>query len=116
MAPLPSGSLAPAQERRLAVLLSHFHPPAPSLAGRPGAERHHLLAAAAAEAEAGISASPCAGGGKGESSGDGSCAFCDIVKGKLPAFKVRATTTTRPLCCFVISASALLLPALSFVV
>ncbi|TVU51526.1 hypothetical protein EJB05_02961, partial [Eragrostis curvula] len=77
----------PAPERRLAVLLSHFHPPA-------SAERLGTAVAAEAEAEAGagLSASPCAAGdseeGEGKPSGAGRCVFCNIVAGDLPAFKL----------------------------
>ncbi|TVU51499.1 hypothetical protein EJB05_02931, partial [Eragrostis curvula] len=83
----PSDSPAPAPERRLAVLLSHFHPPS-------SAERLGTAVAAEAEAEAGagLSASPCAAGdseeGEGKPSGAGRCVFCNIVAGDLPAFKL----------------------------
>ncbi|CAN6335853.1 unnamed protein product [Urochloa humidicola] len=95
----PSGSPAPAQapERRLAVLLSHFRPcrEAPRATTRlASAERHGTAAAsetkAEVEAEAGLSAYPCASGGSGEvqSSGGGYCVFCNIVTGAAPAFKL----------------------------
>ncbi|CAN6326175.1 unnamed protein product [Urochloa humidicola] len=89
--PPPSGSPAPAPERRLAVLLSHFRPccEAPRATTRlTSVERHET--AAAAEAEAGLSAPPCAaeGSGEGESSGGGCCVFCNIVAGAAPAFKL----------------------------
>ncbi|KAL6642429.1 hypothetical protein ACP70R_020610 [Stipagrostis hirtigluma subsp. patula] len=82
----PPGTPAPAPERRLAVLLSHLRPSAPARLG--SAEPERLVTAAAAE-EAGLSASPCAGGeGKGESSGSGRCVFCNIVSGVYQAFKL----------------------------
>ncbi|CAL4903663.1 unnamed protein product [Urochloa decumbens] len=85
--PPPSGS--PAPERRLAVLLSHFRPccEAPRATTRlASVERHGT----AAEAEAGLAASPCAaaGSGEGESSGGGYCVFCNIAAGAAPAFKL----------------------------
>jgi hypothetical protein len=86
--PPPPGSSAPAPERRLAVLLSHFRPcrEAPRAATRLAtAERHGT--AAAAEAEAVLSASPCAAGGSGSSGGE-YCVFCNIIAGAAPAFKV----------------------------
>jgi hypothetical protein len=86
----PSGT--PAPERRLAVLLAHLRPLA--TAERLG------TAAAAAEAGAGFSASPCAAGdtaeGAGNPSGGGRCVFCNIVAGALPAFKVRSRSRARP--------------------
>ncbi|PVH61567.1 hypothetical protein PAHAL_3G063500 [Panicum hallii] len=86
--PPPPGSSAPAPERRLAVLLSHFRPcrEAPRAATRLAtAERHGT--AAAAEAEAVLSASPCAAGGSGSSGGE-YCVFCNIIAGAAPAFKL----------------------------
>ncbi|RLN28471.1 protein hit [Panicum miliaceum] len=86
--PPPPGSSAPAPERRLAVLLSHFRPcrEAPRATIRlASAERHGT--AAAAEAEEGLSASPCAAGGSGSSGGE-HCVFCNIVAGAAPAFKL----------------------------
>ncbi|KAK3139616.1 hypothetical protein QOZ80_5AG0386230 [Eleusine coracana subsp. coracana] len=86
----PSGSPAQAPERRLAVLLSHFHPPAAVCLS--SAERLGTAAAAAAEAGAGLSASPCAAGysaeGEGTHSGGGRCVFCNIASGTSQAFKL----------------------------
>ncbi|KAL5206733.1 hypothetical protein ABZP36_034942 [Zizania latifolia] len=74
--------MSPAPERRLGVLLSHLLPFAPPPA-RHG--RHDLRVG---EAGTGLAASPCAGGGKGESSGGDYCVFCEIVKGNKPAYKL----------------------------
>ncbi|KAF8658211.1 hypothetical protein HU200_011555 [Digitaria exilis] len=82
MPPLP-GSSAPAPERRLAVLLSHLRPCHEPPRAAASAERHGT----AAEAEAGLSASPCDGGGE-SSSGAGRCVFCNIVAGTAQAFKL----------------------------
>ncbi|CAD6267953.1 unnamed protein product [Miscanthus lutarioriparius] len=86
--PRPSGS----PERRLAVLLSHFHPccePPRTIPGVASAECLGTAAAAEAETEGSLSTSPCAGGEeKGESSGGGHCVFCNIVAGTAQAFKL----------------------------
>ncbi|OEL24342.1 Adenylylsulfatase HINT3 [Dichanthelium oligosanthes] len=90
--PRPSGSSGSLPERRLAVLLSHLRPccepPRATSTGLASAERHGT--AAAAEAEEGLSAFPCAAGGsgEGESSGGRCCVFCNIVAGTAPAFKL----------------------------
>ncbi|CAD6270216.1 unnamed protein product [Miscanthus lutarioriparius] len=90
--PRPSGSPAPAPERRLAVLLSHFHPccePPRTIPGVASAECLGTAAAAEAETEGSLSTSPCAAGEeKGESSGAGRCVFCNIVAGTVQAFKL----------------------------
>ncbi|XP_062202362.1 adenylylsulfatase HINT3-like isoform X3 [Phragmites australis] len=81
--PSPSGS--PALERRLAVLLSHLHP---SAGAAPPTARIATAAATRAAAEAGLSRSPCDGGGwEGELSAGGYCVFCNIVAGTSQTFK-----------------------------
>jgi hypothetical protein len=98
--PRPSGS----QERRLAVLLSHFHPccePPRTIPGVASAECLGTAAAAEAETEGSLSTSPCAGGEeKGESSGGGHCVFCNIVAGTAQAFKVsmQGSQLVQPFC------------------
>ncbi|XP_062202363.1 adenylylsulfatase HINT3-like isoform X4 [Phragmites australis] len=82
--PSPSGS--PALERRLAVLLSHLHP---SAGAAPPTARIATAAATRAAAEAGLSRSPCDGGGwEGELSAGGYCVFCNIVAGTSQTFKL----------------------------
>uniref|UniRef100_A0A0A9HBC9 HIT domain-containing protein n=1 Tax=Arundo donax TaxID=35708 RepID=A0A0A9HBC9_ARUDO len=80
----PPGSPAWGPERCLVVLLSHLHLTA---GAAPPTAR---LATTSAAAEAGLSASPCAGaGGKGEPSGGGGyCVLCNIVAGTSQAFKL----------------------------
>lgn len=88
MPPPPPSLSARAPERRLAVLLSHFRPcrdaPRATTTRLASAERHGT------EAEAEVSASPCAAAGSGEDqpSSRGCCVFCSIVAGAAPAFKV----------------------------
>lgn len=90
-------SRSPAPERRLAVLLSHLHPPG---ARRYASAERNETAAVAAEAGPGLVAFPCAtgdsGDGEGKPSGGGRCVFCNIVAGTSQAFKVRSRTITRP--------------------
>ncbi|KAL5648835.1 hypothetical protein ACJX0J_039644, partial [Zea mays] len=81
----------PAPERRLAVLLSHFHPccePPRTIACVASVECLRTAAEEEAEMQLSLSTSPCAGGEKGGSSGGGHCVFCNIVAGTAQAFKL----------------------------